>query len=68
MRLGSRRRRAPGLGVRRRCTLGLGSRTIRGTDGTMVSRVTKERERAQGQKLLSVVRESVGPEILVHGT
>jgi hypothetical protein len=30
----------------------------------MVSRVTEGRERARGQKLLSVARESVGPKIL----
>jgi hypothetical protein len=39
-----------------------------GSGITMVSRVIEERERAQGQKLLSVVRESMRPEILVHGT
>jgi hypothetical protein len=35
-----------------------------GGSGTTVSRVTKERERVAGQKLLSVARESVGPKIL----
>jgi hypothetical protein len=36
--------------------------------GTMVFRAIDERERGWGQKLLCVVRESAGPEILGRGT
>jgi hypothetical protein len=37
-------------------------------DGTTVSSATEEQERVQGQKLLSVARESAGPKILGRGT
>jgi hypothetical protein len=40
-----------------------------GGDGMIVSRVTEEREREHGvKKLLSVMREIVGPKILGRGT
>jgi hypothetical protein len=39
-----------GAATRRRCALGLGSRTAGGGGGTMVARVTVERERVWGQK------------------
>jgi hypothetical protein len=42
---------------------------VGGGGGTTVSRAIEEREREHRKgKLLSVARESVGPEILVHGT
>jgi hypothetical protein len=44
------------------------SRTVGGGGGTMISRAIVEREGECGDKnLLSVVRESAGPKILVRG-
>jgi hypothetical protein len=39
-----------------------------GGGGAMISRATEEQQRVWGQKLLSVVRESTGPKILVRDT
>jgi hypothetical protein len=76
---GPRMRRwcAPGPGTRRRRAPGPGSRTADGAGGETVSRAIEERERERkrereresgDEKLLSVVRESMGPEILLCGT
>jgi hypothetical protein len=46
---------------------GPGSR-MAGSGGTMVFRVTEEREKTRGQKLLSVAKKRAGSKILARGT
>jgi hypothetical protein len=67
LRPGSRRRRALRPGTKQRCAPDLGLRMV-GGGGMTVSSATEERERVQGQKLLSMARESAGPKILGRGT
>jgi hypothetical protein len=59
LRPGSRQRCALVPGMRQQRALGLGSRMTGGGGGTMVSRVTEERERARVQKFAKCGGERV---------